>query len=221
MHTLVNVLIIDDHPLFVSALKGLLTKNPIVAGCDTAGSIKEALKLIEYRPYGMILLDLGLPGLDGFTFLKILKQRQISSSVVVVSSSEEPEIIKASLAAGAVGFIPKSHRTGQMRDALNQVLAGNVYMPAQDPASVPVDSSDPDDIEARHLDRCLELGLTDKHYRVLCGLAEGLTNKQIAQRLFVSVHTVKAHNAVLYKTLNSSNRLDTVMEAISLGLLSR
>ncbi len=205
----------------MSALQGVLRQCVVNVAVDSASSVKQAVEYVEFRAYDLILLDLGLPGLDGFSFLKTLKQRQVGGSVVVVSSSEEPETVRACLVAGAVGFIPKSYRTEQMRAALRQVIAGEVYLPEADWVAEGAVAVDEQEQERMHLARCAELDLTPKHYQVLLGLAEGLTNKQIAARMFISVHTVKAYNAVLYKALNTSNRLDTVMEAIRLGLLSR
>ncbi|CAK0741864.1 hypothetical protein CCP4SC76_1170003 [Gammaproteobacteria bacterium] len=167
-----------------------------------------------------MLLDLHMPGLDGFAFMQILEQRRIHASVIIVSSSEDPETVRASIAAGAVGFIPKSFRTDQIRQAIEQVLAGEIFVPEGLEALSPSRSASPHDENARMM-RCAELGISKKHYQVLLGMAEGLTNKEIAEKLYVSVHTVKAHNAILFERLHTDNRMDTVRQAIRLGLIDQ
>ncbi len=218
-----NVLIIDDHPIFVSALETLLKRIHANMRTDTACSVAEAIgRLDGSADYQLVLLDLHMPGLDGFAFMQILEQRRINASVIIVSSSEDPETVRASIAAGAVGFIPKSFRTDRIRQAIEQVLAGGIFVPEglNLQAMLPLRFASPDEKNARMM-RCAELGISRKHYQVLLGMAEGLTNKEIAEKLHISVHTVKAHNAILFERLHTDNRMDTVMQAIRLGLIDQ
>lgn len=209
-----RALVIDDHPVFITALESLLKGMRQGISVDTATSAEAALRHIEYHSdYQFILLDLTMPGLDGFTFLRALQQRKLPIPVVIVSSSEEPETVHACLNAGAVGYIPKSYDLDQMANALKKIYDGEIYLPE---ALIRTDIKT-DESEIRQ--RCERIGIADKTYKVLVWLAKGKTNKEIADELNISVHTVKAHLAKLFERLQTSNRMDTVMEAIRLGLI--
>jgi DNA-binding NarL/FixJ family response regulator len=216
-----NALVIDDHPVFVSALVGILEGMPQRIQAQSAHSIEEALSKIEANPdLSFILLDLGLPGLDGLSFLRILEKRRLTVPVIVISSQEEPESIRGCVDAGAIGFIPKSHSPKQVREAIEHMLRGEIYLPPQALAEQTVSNPCPAST-APLPGPCASLGLTQRSYQVLCCLAEGRTNKEIANRLEISVHTVKAHLARLTECLHTNNRTDTVQEAIRLGLIKR
>jgi len=133
--------------------------------------------------------------------------------VIIVSSSEEPEIIHACINAGAVGYIPKSYDLDQMAQAIECIHGGEIYLPpALTQTTVQTD-------EAAIRQRCEQIGISDKTHQVLVWLAKGKTNKEIAEELNISVHTVKAHLAKLFERLQTGNRMDTVMEAMRLGLI--
>jgi two-component system nitrate/nitrite response regulator NarL len=209
-----KALVIDDHPVFVAALETLLKSMHQDIGIDTATSAEAALRHIEYHPdYQFILLDLTMPGLDGFTFLRALEQRKLLIPVIIVSSSVEPETIHACINAGAVGYIPKSYDLDQMAQAIERIHAGEIYLPQ----ALMQTTTHTDEAAVRQ--RCGQIGITHKTYQVLVWLAKGKTNKEIADELNISVHTVKAHLAKLYEQLQTGNRIDTVMEAIRLGLI--
>jgi DNA-binding NarL/FixJ family response regulator len=154
-----------------------------------------------------------MPGLDGFAFLRALQQRKLPIPVIIVSSSEEPETIHACINAGAVGYIPKSYNLDQMAKAIERIHEGEIYLPQA------LTQSTTQTDEAVIKQRCEQIGITDKTYQVLVWLAKSKTNKEIADELNISVHTVKAHLAKLFERLQTSNRMDTVMEAIRLGLI--
>jgi DNA-binding NarL/FixJ family response regulator len=210
-----KALVIDDHPVFVAALETLLKNMHRDIGIDTATSAEAALRHIEYHPdYQFILLDLTMPGLDGFAFMRALEQRKLPIPVIIVSSSEEPETIHACINAGAVGYIPKSYDLDQMAKAIEHINEGEIYLPqAFMQTTAQTD-------EAVVKQRCEQIGITDKTHQVLLWLAKGKTNKEIADELNISVHTVKAHLAKLFERLQTGNRMDTVMEAIRLGLIN-
>ena len=210
-----KALVIDDHPVFIAALEMLLKSMHQDIGIDTAASAEAALRHIEYHPdYQFILLDLTMPGLDGFAFMRALQQRKLPIPVIIVSSSEDPETIHACINAGAVGYIPKSYDLDQMAQAIERIHGGEIYLPqALTQTTVQTD-------EAVIRQRCERIGISNKTHQVLEWLAKGKTNKEIAEELNISVHTVKAHLAKLFDRLQTGNRIDTVMEAIRLGLIN-
>lgn len=209
-----KALVIDDHPAFVAALETLLKRMYRNIGIDSATSAEAALRHIEYHPdYQFILLDLAMPGLDGFAFLRALEQRKLPIPVIIVSSHEDPETIHSCINAGAVGYIPKSYGLDQMAKAIERIHGGEIYLPQ---ALLQI-TTQTDEAAVRR--RCERIGITTKTHQVLEWLAKGKTNKEIADELNISVHTVKAHLAKLFDRLQTGNRMDTVMEAIRLGLL--
>lgn len=209
-----KVLIVDDHPAFITAMEALVKSMHLGVDIHTATSAEAALRHIEYHPYyQFILLDLSMTGLDGLAFLRAIKQRMLALPVIIISSSQEPETIHACINAGAVGYIPKSYGLKQMAEAIKKILGGEIYLPVEC-AHMPTQTDD-----SVIKQRCEQIGITDKTYQVLTWLAQSKTNKEIAEELNVSVHTVKAHLAKLFERLQTSNRMDTVMEAIRLGLV--
>ena len=209
-----KALVIDDHPVFAAALETLLKNMHQNIGIDTATSAEAALRHIEYHPgYQFILLDLTMPGLDGFAFMRSLDQRKLPIPIIIVSSSEEPETIHACINAGAVGYIPKSYNLDEMAQAIERIHGGEIYLP---PAFMQT-AAHTDEAAARQ--RCEQIGISNKTHRILMCLAKGKTNKEIADELHISVHTVKAHLAKLYERLQTGNRMDAVMQAMRLGLI--
>jgi len=211
---MMRVLIVDDHPAFIVALKDLLRRMHSDIVIDSAISAEHALCQVEHCPeYQFILLDLNMPGLDGFAFMRALRQRKIPIPVIIISSSEAPETVHACINAGAAGYIPKSYQLEQMAQAIQCIQSGEVYLPqAFVSSTVLID-------EVAVQQRCQQIGISQKSYQVLQRLSKGLTNKEIARELHVSVHTVKAHLARLFERLHTKNRMETVREAIRLQLI--
>lgn len=215
-------LIIEDHPVFATALKSILQELVPNITIDTAISAEDALLRLETSPnYEMITLDLHLPGLDGFGFLRALKKREIFSPVVVLSSSSDNAMMAACIEAGAVGFIPKNYHAQTMKRAFQKIIAGEIYLPASYQQLKTETQLNQGNALRLIRSRCESLGISEKVYQVLLGVAAGETNKQIAEKLHISVHTVKAHLTKLFDCLQTDNRMDTVMEAIRLGLIEK
>lgn len=204
MHTL---LMADDHPLFRAALRAALrgTSSDAVADIHTleAGTLAEVLATLDSRTdIDLVLLDLHMPGNHGLAGLAALRAQYPAVAVVVVSANEDPQVVRRALDHGAAGYIPKSARLEDMRQAIRTVLACEQWLP---PAlrgavlrapSVPADT----DLAARLA------SLTPQQFRVLVLVAEGLLNKQIADRLDVQERTVKAHLSAIFDKLGARNR---------------
>ncbi len=152
-----------------------------------AGSFDEVSKLLEAgSDVDLILLDLTMPGVRGFSGLMYLRAQYPSVPVVVVSGNDDPTVIRRCMDFGASGFIPKTLDIEEMRAAIGVVLKGGVWTPPD------VDLDAGTDVETAALLARLAT-LTPQQVRVLMMLSEGLLNKQIAYELTVSEATVKAH----------------------------
>jgi DNA-binding NarL/FixJ family response regulator len=171
----------------------------------------EALSLASSHPdLELILLDIGMPGMDGLTGLRLFRARMPAVPVVVVSGSEEPADVRQALEAGALGFIPKSSPSKVMLGALRLVLSGGVYLPPSYLAGaqamrVPVTATS---VEA--------LGLTPRQHDVLRLLGQGKSNKEIARALGLVEGTVKLHISAILRALGVDNRTQAVIAATRL-----
>src|SRR5215207_2137867 len=189
-----RLVIADDHPLFRGALREAVAGMFEHVEILEAGSFDEVTKLLEDSgDVDLIMLDLAMPGVRGFSGLMYLRAQYPSVPVVVVSANDDPAVIRRCMDFGSAGFIPKTLGIEQMREAVKRVLGGGVWTPPD------VDLSGGADAETAALMARLAT-LTPQQVRVLMMLSEGMLNKQIAYELTVSEATVKAHvSAILQK----------------------
>jgi DNA-binding NarL/FixJ family response regulator len=202
-----RLVIADDHPLFRGALREAVTG--LFAGADIgeAGSFDDVAKLLERGgEVDLILLDLSMPGVRGFSGLMYLRAQYPSVPIVVVSANDDPAVIRRCFDLGTSGFIPKTLGTDEMRVAIKRVLDGGVCTPPD------VDLDAGADAETAGLMARLT-SLTPQQVRVLMMLSEGLLNKQIAYELSVSEATVKAHVSAILQKLGVDSRTQAVIAA--------
>jgi len=202
-----RLVIADDHPLFRGALREAVVG--LFAGVDIgeAGSFDDVVRLLERGgEVDLILLDLSMPGVRGFSGLMYLRAQYPSVPIVVVSANDDPAVIRRCLELGTSGFIPKTLGTEEMRIEIKRVLDGGVCAP------VDVDLGASADAETSGLMARLT-SLTPQQVRVLMMLSEGLLNKQIAYELGVSEATVKAHVSAILQKLGVDSRTQAVIAA--------
>ena len=202
-----RLLIADDHPLFRGALReavsGLFEKPDIAE----AGSFEDVTRQLERgAEIDLILLDLSMPGVRGFSGLMYLRAQYPSVPIIVVSANDDPAVIRRCMEFGASGFIPKTLGVEAMRAAIARVLEGGVWTPPD------VDLKAGTDKETADLMARLAT-LTPQQVRVLMMLSEGLLNKQIAYNLSVSEATVKAHVSAILQKLGVESRTQAVIAA--------
>ncbi len=210
-----TIVIADDHPLFRGALRqalgSLLPQSRVLEATGLDG-LKAALA--SEKDVDLILLDLTMPGVQGFSGLISLRAEHPEIPVVIVSATEEPTVIRRAIEFGASGFIPKSMNVDSIGAAIEVVLAGDVWTPPD------VDLSATEDKETADLVRRLGT-LTPQQVRVLMMLSEGLLNKQIAYELSVSEATVKAHVSAILDKLGVDSRTQAVIAASRIGVTQR
>jgi DNA-binding NarL/FixJ family response regulator len=204
---LYQVLIADDHPLFRGAMReavnGLFDRIEVVE----AGTFEEVVARLEGGDeLDLILLDLQMPGVRGFSGLMYLRAQYPSLPVAVVSANDDPAVIRRCMAFGAAGFLPKTLGIEALRGAIARVLAGEMWTPPD------VDlAGEPDADSAAVIQRLATL--TPQQVRVLMMLSTGLLNKQIAYELGVSEATVKAHVSAILQKLGVESRTQAVIAA--------
>src|SRR5215468_6894299 len=205
-----RLVIADDHPLFRGALReavtGLFERDAIAE----AGSFDDIAKLLDRNnDVDLVLLDLAIPGVRGFSGLMYMRAQYPGVPVVIVSGNDDPAVIRRCMDFGASGFVPKTLSVKAIRSAIEQVLDGGIWTP---PDLDPSDKSD--DRSAAMLARLASL--TPQQVRVLMMLSEGLLNKQIAYELSVSEATVKAHVSAILQKLGVESRTQAVIAAAKL-----
>ena len=202
-----RIIIADDHPLFRDALRQAVASVVVGARIDQAGAFDELTSLLEQdSDVDMVLLDLSMPGISGFSGLIYLRAQYPAIPVVIVSASDDGSTIRRSLDFGASGFIPKRFGVETLRDAIVRVMDGDVWVPPDTDLSSTID---PDMTRLR--DRLVTL--TPQQVRVLMMLSEGLLNKQIAYELGVSEATIKAHVSAILQKLGVESRTQAVIAA--------
>ena len=212
MDNSIRLIIADDHPLFRGALREAVSglfENVEIA---EAGSFEDLAKLLERgADVDLILLDLTMPGVRGFSGLMYLRAQYPSMPIVVVSANDDPGVIRRCMDFGASGFIPKTLGIDTMRGAITRVFEGGVWTPPE------VDLGAGANVEIADLLTRLT-SLTPQQVRVLMMLSGGLLNKQIAYELGVSEATVKAHVSAILQKLGVDSRTQAVIAASKIEL---
>lgn len=209
-----KILLADDHPLFREAIINVIQNS--FPGCETLETedLESALEIAQNEDdLDLILLDLNMPGMNGLNGLITLRNDLPTVPVVIVSAEEDKQIVLQAITYGAVGFITKSSPREQMTDALQQILAGNVYLPSDI-----IRSSQPDNRRTQRKDENqippeLLSSLTRRQLLVLERMSKGESNKQIAYNLNIAETTVKAHVSAILRKLGVHNRIQAVLSA--------
>lgn len=208
-----KVLVIDDHPLILSAIQSViqgLADHVSVVSASSGDAARQALQ--TNTDVDLILLDLHLGDVDGFDLLEDFRSTYPGVPVVVVSASDRSGDVIRALDMGAMGFVSKRSSNATLMAALQQVIAGGVYVP---PMSLSSDTPETPKVQETappaHPMSLRQLGMTPRQTDVLALLLKGQSNKLIARSLNLSVETVKDHVAAVLRALNVSSRTQAVI----------
>ena len=205
-----TVYIIDDHPLLVQGLSDLINAQPDLEVVGTSGDWTVALKHLQKQEPSIVVLDITLENSNGVEVLKNLKVHFPSLRVLMLSMHDENLYAMRSLKAGAAGYIMKAEATEKVVTAIRKILSGEVYL--SDSMSKKMMSQ----LVGRRRDTGgspLE-DLSDRELEVFQMIGEGLTTRQIAEKLHLSVKTVETHRAHIKEKLNLTNSTELVQHAI-------
>ncbi|QVL44080.1 MAG: response regulator transcription factor [Alcanivorax sp.] len=210
-----QVLIADDHPLFREAIARVIDDGFPGSTLLEASDLDTALAMAgRHDDLDLVLLDLNMPGMQGLGGLVRLRNLFPTLPAVIVSAEEEKRVILQTITYGAVGFITKSTPRKQMIQALEQVLAGSIYLPAdiiragsgagEESAVARREPEDLSDVLAT---------LTRKQLQVFERMSRGESNKVIAYQLNIAESTVKAHVSAILRKLGATNRVQAILSA--------
>jgi len=206
-----RILLADDHDLVRDSIEEFLKRLDHDVQVLHAGTLPQALELARQNSeLDAILLDLRMPGMNGLAGLKAMRAIRADVPVAILSGEVDPDTIRGALQAGAAGFLPKTMRATAMLGAMRLILAGERYVPELLVA---------DRAEAAGAPPAAAGGsrLTQREREVIGLLAQGLSNKEIGQRLKIEVVTVALHLRSIYRKFGVSSRTQAVRRALQQG----
>ena len=217
---MIRVLLSDDQPLLRAGLRVLLDSEPDIAVVGEAADGEESVRLARETRPDVVLMDIRMPGMDGVEATRrIAADEDLAAvKVVILTTFDSDESLFDALRGGASGFLLKDSEPAELVRAVRLVASGGAQMSpgatrrliAEFAAWPALRGSTPDLLDE----------LTEREREVMALVAHGLTNREIAERLFLSPHTVKDHTSTLYRKVKAKNRADAIQRAQKLGLLS-
>jgi two-component system response regulator DevR len=200
----VSVFVLDDHDLIRRALRDLLAIEPDLELAGEAGTVKEGLRAISSSPPDVAIVDLHLPDGDGVEVCRELRSRHPGTRCLVLTSSTDEEAVMSAVLAGAAGFLVKDATGPQIVEAIRQVGAGRSLLDAA--------------VTGRVLERLrgrpdTGSSLSDQEERLLDLLAEGLTNREMAERLHLAEKTVRNYVSNILSKLGLKHRTQAALYA--------
>jgi DNA-binding NarL/FixJ family response regulator len=203
-----KVLIADDHRLMLHSIRLALEADDEIEIVAEADSGTKVIPFIGQTGPDLVLLDIRMPGMDGLTVLERIRERYPQVRVAILSGVDDPSVIQAAFDRGAAAFIVKHIDPRDLPSALRQAVSDTVFQPLG------------------LLERALssaaeEVDLTKRELTILQALQTGLSNKQIAEKLFLAEQTVKFHLTNIYRKLNVNNRTEAVRYAYEHGIVER
>ena len=207
---MLKALIVEDHPIVSESLNQLIKSSELELECYNVTKAHDGLAWLNGNKAEIILLDINLPDLSGIEFCRIAKSRFAHLKILAITSIAQRHVVDQMLAAGADGFILKSSDSQEIMEAIKQVLSGNQYISKSVAELLKGKLASNDDLPV----------LTRREVEVLKLIADGLTNQEIAEKLFISSWTVDSHRKNLLLKFNAKNTAILVKTAVTSGIIS-
>jgi DNA-binding NarL/FixJ family response regulator len=205
-----RIVLVDDHALFRRGLRKILEEHEGVEVIGEAGDGLEALSLLAELSTDMVILDISMPNLQGIEAVRRIKSKHPATKVLMLTMHEDREYLYQAISAGADGYALKKDAETELFTAVERVRRGKVYV------SPRLSGEFSDHWEKMRQGLQMPV-LTTREREILKLIAEGESNQRIAERLFISVHTVQRHRANIMEKLRARNTADLVKYAIQRG----
>jgi two-component system response regulator NreC len=210
-----RVLICDDHTLFVEGIKAMLRSEPSLEIVGEAHDGRQAVDLVKELKPDLLLMDVSMPDMNGFDATRRVHQFDPKVKVLILTMHDDEELVARCLAAGADGYIVKDAPASQLLYAIEVVQKGERYL-----SPVVLKKVVEGYVKTNRRPQTTYDRLTDREREVLKLLAEGLSIKEIAARLNLSVKTVDAHKTNLMKKIDVHDRAELIRYAIQKKLIA-
>ena len=210
----IRVLIADDHPLFRDGMHGLLDSVPETEVVGEAASGEEAITLAETLQPDVILMDIKMPGINGFQAMREILQTSPHIRILIVSMLEDDDSVFAAMRAGARGYVPKRANQAEMLRAIRAVANGEaIFGPGIAQRLIGFFSTSRPSVQSR-----IFPDLTEREAEILELITQGRTNVEIAEQLVLSLKTVRNHVSNIFSKLQVVDRAQAVLRAREAGL---
>jgi two-component system nitrate/nitrite response regulator NarL len=203
----VRVLIVDDHPMVAQGIQSVLEDHDGIKVVGTLGNGRAVLDQLNGLSPDVILMDLNMPEMGGLTATELVLERRPGTRILILSMHDNPEYISTALSHGAMGYVLKDVPTDEIVDAIRAVMKGDRYLCTGAEGAIAPKSSD------------FPGALTSREQTILLQLAQGMSNKEVALALDISVRTVETHRKNLKRKLGISSTAGLTRYALEHGML--
>ena len=209
---MIKVLIADDHNLVRKGLKRILLDTEWIAAVDEAKDSQEAVLKVSSKEYDVVLLDISFPGRSGIDTLKQLRCLKPKLPVLILSMHPEEQYAVRSIRAGASGYLTKESAPEELIEAIRRVTTGRKYITSSLAERLAIGTEE-------QSEEPLHKSLSDREYQVMCLIASGITVKEIAEALSLSVKTISTHRVRILRKMHMKNNAHLTHYAIKQGLV--
>jgi len=213
-----SIIIIDDHPLFREGLKTIISRDDRFKVIGEAGSGHEGLEITKRLKPDLVIVDISLPDQSGIQLTRDLRRLFSETKILIVSMHSKIDYIAEAFQAGATGYVVKESASERLLQALKSVVKGDYYLDSSVSHAV-VENLMKSPLKAAKITDADYASLTPREQEVMRFLAEGLSSKAVAEKLFISPKTVENHRANIMNKLGLHSTIELVRYAAKLGLI--
>ena len=204
-----KALIVEDHPIVSESLKQFICNAEVGLLCENANTGKQGLSFLNGQHFDLIILDINLPDLNGIEFCGIVKSRNPNQKILAITSMAQRLVIEQMIGKGVNGLILKTSDLSEITEAVKDVLLGEFFL----------GKGVKELINGRNTDSSQKQTLTRREVEILTLISDGLTNQEIANKLFISCSTVDSHRKNMLLKFNVPNTAALVKFALTQGLI--
>jgi len=213
-----TLLIVDDHPLFREGLKTIIRGDSRYEIAGEAGNGREAVRILKEKSPDLVLLDIALPDRTGIEVTHEIKMVSPKTMIMIISMHSKVDYIVKAFQAGATGYVVKESAAERLLQGIDAVLRGEYFLDSSVSHKVVKKLMESPKEEARITDRGYDT-LTSREQEILVLLSEGLSAKEVAEKLFISPRTVENHRSSIMRKLDLHSNHELIRYAAKLGLI--